>query len=261
MEQCSEVSPSTEETQPKACSLVEERLEKDAALKVDSTVQVREILDLDPKRHVEEGAEHITDQSLTPHVDIQKQPGGKASRMWHSTSAGCMFGLVCHQSLLTGNLEAGPINRQDPEDNGDTAEEENKGLLHGDAVIEPGGSDEDGEFSASDFDIESILDDQRSDTTSLRSSILEHSYMNGRRYHRYRHGRYPIPNDEAEQNREDMLHTMMIEATDGRLFYAPIGPHPQKIIDLGTGTGLWAIESERPTSWPERTMELTGNSG
>ncbi|KAK3192095.1 hypothetical protein K4F52_001722 [Lecanicillium sp. MT-2017a] len=213
MEQCSEVSPSTEETQPKACSLVEERLEKDAALKVDSTVQVREILDLDSKRHVEEGAEHITDQSLTPHVDIQKQPG-----------------------------EAGPINSQDPEDNGDTAEEENKGLLHGDAVIEPGGSDEDGEFSASDFDIESILDDQRSDTTSLRSSILEHSYMNGRRYHRYRHGRYPIPNDEAEQNREDMLHTMMIEATDGRLFYAPIGPHPQKVIDLGTGTGLWAIE-------------------
>jgi hypothetical protein len=121
-------------------------------------------------------------------------------------------------------------------------EEESRGLLHGDTLIEPGGSDEDGEFSASDFDIESILD-SRSDSTSLGSSILEHSYHNGRRYHRYRHGRYPIPNDEAEQNREDMLHTMMMEATDGRLFYAPIDPNPQKVIDLGTGTGLWAIES------------------
>lgn len=36
---------------------------------------------------------------------------------------------------------------------------------------------------------------------------------------------------------------MMLEATDGRLFYAPLGDNPQKIADLGTGTGLWAIES------------------
>ncbi|OAA58349.1 hypothetical protein ISF_06888 [Cordyceps fumosorosea ARSEF 2679] len=121
--------------------------------------------------------------------------------------------------------------------------EASRGLLHGDADIEPGGSDEDGEFSATEFDADSVIDsDDFSDSTSLRPSILEHSYVNGRRYHRYRHGRYPIPNDEAEQSREDMLHTMMMEATDGRLFYAPIGPNPQKVIDLGTGTGLWAIE-------------------
>ncbi|KEY66307.1 hypothetical protein S7711_02769 [Stachybotrys chartarum IBT 7711] len=122
-----------------------------------------------------------------------------------------------------------------------------QGLLHGDAVIEAGGSDDDGEFSPAAFDAaDSVYDDDgssRSDSASLRSSILEHSYVNGRRYHRYRHGRYPIPNDESEQNREDMLHTMMLEATDGRLFYAPIVSHPQKVIDLGTGTGLWAIES------------------
>lgn len=68
--------------------------------------------------------------------------------------------------------------------------------------------------------------------------------MNGRQYHRYRHGRYPIPNDDTEQNREDMLHNMMLEATDGKLYYAPIGDHPQKIIDLGTGTGLWAMDSK-----------------
>ena len=130
----------------------------------------------------------------------------------------------------------------DPTIGPEEGEEESRGLLHGDALIEPGGSDDDGEFSASDFDIESILD-SRSESTSLGSSILEHSYHNGRRYHRYRHGRYPIPNDEAEQHREDMLHAMMMESTDGRLFYAPINPHPQKVIDLGTGTGLWAIES------------------
>ncbi|KAK7987135.1 hypothetical protein PG988_002123 [Apiospora saccharicola] len=34
----------------------------------------------------------------------------------------------------------------------------------------------------------------------------------------------------------------MMEVTNGRLFYAPIDQHPQKIVDLGTGTGIWAIE-------------------
>lgn len=39
-----------------------------------------------------------------------------------------------------------------------------------------------------------------------------------------------------------MLHAMMLEATDGRRFFAPIPDHPLKILDLGTGTGIWAIE-------------------
>nr|RBQ84268.1 hypothetical protein FVER53263_06795 [Fusarium verticillioides] len=123
----------------------------------------------------------------------------------------------------------------------ETPPDDNPGLLHGNAVIEAGGSDEDGEFSASEFDPDDSSS-LRSSSTSINSSILEHSYQNGRRYHRYRHGRYPLPNDEAEQNREDMLHAMMLEATDGRLFYAPVGDNPQRIADLGTGTGIWAIE-------------------
>ncbi|XDG08187.1 hypothetical protein ABKA04_007802 [Annulohypoxylon sp. FPYF3050] len=52
----------------------------------------------------------------------------------------------------------------------------------------------------------------------------------------------PIPNDETEQNREDMKHVAILELTRGKNFFAPIGDHPQKIIDLGTGTGTWAIE-------------------
>jgi hypothetical protein len=34
----------------------------------------------------------------------------------------------------------------------------------------------------------------------------------------------------------------MKELLDGRLFLAPIGDNPQKIIDLGTGFGQWTIE-------------------
>ncbi|KAL7818341.1 S-adenosyl-L-methionine-dependent methyltransferase [Trichoderma gracile] len=130
-------------------------------------------------------------------------------------------------SLAGAAPRSSPVGKLSPPRVADeAAAAEHLGLLHGNAIIEPGGSDEEGEFSPSEYD----------------SAIYDHSFVNGRRYHRYRHGRYPIPNDEAEQNREDMLHTMMLEATDGKLFYAPIGDYPQKILDLGTGTGLWAIE-------------------
>ncbi len=77
------------------------------------------------------------------------------------------------------------------------------------------------------------------------------------RYHYFRHGKYPIPNDDIEQNREDMKHAMVMELTDGKLYNAPIGANPQRMVDLGTGTGLWAIES---TCAPLASRSLTGPS-
>ena len=35
---------------------------------------------------------------------------------------------------------------------------------------------------------------------------------------------------------------MMILRTDEKLHLAPIGKHPQRILDLGTGTGIWCID-------------------
>jgi hypothetical protein len=97
--------------------------------------------------------------------------------------------------------------------------------------------DVDRDFDPEEMDMESL-----GESVSLTSSIYQHCYRHGRRYHMYRLGRYPLPNDDDEQNREDMKHAMMLEMLDGKLFFAPIGDHPQKIIDLGTGTGIWAIE-------------------
>lgn len=54
-------------------------------------------------------------------------------------------------------------------------------------------------------------DRSSADSASLTSSVLDHEYENGRRFHRFRHGRYPMPNDETEQDREDMKHTMFLE--------------------------------------------------
>ncbi|EFX02944.1 hypothetical protein CMQ_2873 [Grosmannia clavigera kw1407] len=79
-------------------------------------------------------------------------------------------------------------------------------------------------------------------STSATSSIYAHTFEHGRRYHHFKNGRYPLPDDDEEQKREDMKHAMMLELTDGKLFHAPVGDNPQQILDIGTGTGIWAID-------------------
>lgn len=39
-----------------------------------------------------------------------------------------------------------------------------------------------------------------------------------------------------------MQHAMMTALLHNRLFWAPIDPELKQVIDLGTGTGIWAIE-------------------
>ncbi|KAL1963049.1 hypothetical protein VTN77DRAFT_8797 [Rasamsonia byssochlamydoides] len=78
-------------------------------------------------------------------------------------------------------------------------------------------------------------------TASLTSSVLDYRHENGRRYHGYRDGSYLLPNDETEADRLDMIHEMTLTIMDRKLFLAPI-KSPQRAIDLGTGTGLWAID-------------------
>lgn len=36
----------------------------------------------------------------------------------------------------------------------------------------------------------------------------------------------------------------VMRVASGKLFYAPIGDNPQKILDLGTGTGIWAVDGQ-----------------
>ena len=35
----------------------------------------------------------------------------------------------------------------------------------------------------------------------------------------------------------------MVKLLCGQLYFAPIGERPNEILDIGTGTGIWAIES------------------
>ncbi|KAI2633472.1 S-adenosyl-L-methionine-dependent methyltransferase [Xylaria nigripes] len=62
------------------------------------------------------------------------------------------------------------------------------------------------------------------------------------RYHIYREGRYSLPNDEIEQQREEIMHILVMDILDQQLYLAPLAEPPRKILDVATGIGLWAIE-------------------
>ncbi|CAK7201625.1 hypothetical protein SEUCBS139899_004334 [Sporothrix eucalyptigena] len=98
------------------------------------------------------------------------------------------------------------------------------------------GDDSDSD-SASSLDPETI----KSTTTSLRSSVYDYVEENGRTYHRYKEGKYPLPNDIQEQARLDLQHAVFLLMAHGKSYLAPIDK-PKRVLDFATGTGIWAIE-------------------
>ncbi|KAB8234284.1 S-adenosyl-L-methionine-dependent methyltransferase [Aspergillus alliaceus] len=81
-----------------------------------------------------------------------------------------------------------------------------------------------------------------SDTTSLNSMITAYRYENGRRYHAYRDGAYWGPNDEMQNEQLDIAHHMFTMLLGDKLCLAPISDNIQRVLDVGTGTGIWAID-------------------
>ena len=61
------------------------------------------------------------------------------------------------------------------------------------------------------FDDGYETDSNPSISTSLASSMRNYKYENGRRYHRFREGRYNFPNDDMEQDREDLKHALVVK--------------------------------------------------
>ncbi|KIX08763.1 uncharacterized protein Z518_03420 [Rhinocladiella mackenziei CBS 650.93] len=92
-------------------------------------------------------------------------------------------------------------------------------------------------------EVDSTLgDDLSTYTESIKSTLFQSVVENGRGYHKFRDGQYILPEDEFEQERLDMQHAMFLRSFGGKLFLAPIERTMQDVLDLGTGTGSWAID-------------------
>ncbi|KAL0934583.1 methyltransferase domain-containing protein [Colletotrichum truncatum] len=90
-------------------------------------------------------------------------------------------------------------------------------------------------------------------TMSLSASVRDYAFENDRRYHRYREGRYHFPNDDPEQQREYIKHIIMTSLLGGELFQAPLKT-PQKVLDVGTGTGYpgaAVVGNDLSPIWPD----------
>ncbi|KAE9568335.1 hypothetical protein CGMCC3_g15560 [Colletotrichum fructicola] len=96
-------------------------------------------------------------------------------------------------------------------------------------------------------DAVSVLGSISSSSASVSSSILDYRTENGRTYHRYKDGKYSYPNDETESDRLEMQHNLFLVTYDNKLGTAPpndtsLGVEVKRVLDVGTGTGVWAVE-------------------
>ncbi|KAF9873066.1 methyltransferase domain-containing protein [Colletotrichum karsti] len=91
-----------------------------------------------------------------------------------------------------------------------------------------------------DDDTDEAISIYAGSSVSLSDSIRQYREIHGRTYTRMT--AYWGPNDEIQNELIDFNHCWITEFLGGRLFLAPISEHPQKILDLGTGTGIWAID-------------------
>jgi len=94
----------------------------------------------------------------------------------------------------------------------------------------------------SDYGSVSDYESLRSDTTSVTSSIFDYVFENGHTYHAYKAGQYLLPNDEKEQDRLDLQHHIFRLILGGDISRTKL-KEPHRIIDIGTGTGIWALDA------------------
>jgi SAM-dependent methyltransferase len=82
-----------------------------------------------------------------------------------------------------------------------------------------------------------------SDLSAILSTTMVHEqYVGSRRFVDGQDAPYQLPKDTTDLNRLDFQHFVLRQSLGGN-YIAPISPGPDsKILDVGTGTGRWAIE-------------------
>ncbi|EFX06413.1 methyltransferase type 11 [Grosmannia clavigera kw1407] len=93
-----------------------------------------------------------------------------------------------------------------------------------------------------DYDDDLAVNDVQSSTASITSSILNYRTFKGRTYHSDRGtAQYWGSNDGRHSDSLDMFYHATSLLLDEKLHLAPV-ENPKKVLDIGTGTGIWAID-------------------
>ncbi|PUU81285.1 S-adenosyl-L-methionine-dependent methyltransferase [Tuber borchii] len=96
-------------------------------------------------------------------------------------------------------------------------------------------------FDSDGSSIASSMSSAVRSNSSILSNVGNYKFEHDRRYHSYREGNWVLPNDQQEQDRMDIFHQMALLRMDDKLHLSPL-ENPRRILDIGTGTGIWAIE-------------------
>ncbi|KAH6884923.1 S-adenosyl-L-methionine-dependent methyltransferase [Thelonectria olida] len=95
------------------------------------------------------------------------------------------------------------------------------------------------DVAADDDSAVGVTDDELS-TASLRSSLREYHMLHGRGYHRDE--TYFLPSDEHESDRLDLQNHHLLLTFGGKSYFSPNADTAKRVLDVGTGTGVWAID-------------------
>lgn len=89
-------------------------------------------------------------------------------------------------------------------------------------------------------DADSLFSEATS-TQSITSSVLRFREIYRRTYQNYEGAEYWQPNDSKQNDGFDLQHHLMLLLAPNELFRAPVDKNPQSVLDVSTGTGIWAI--------------------
>ncbi|TVY73878.1 putative methyltransferase tdiE [Fusarium oxysporum f. sp. cubense] len=99
------------------------------------------------------------------------------------------------------------------------------------------------EEEAQHNDADSVISDPAESTASMTSSILSYRTIQGRTFHSERgNAQYWASNDEQQNESMDIVHHFLSLLLDDKLFLSPLKDNIQSALDIGTGTGIWAID-------------------
>ncbi|EQB56200.1 UMTA protein [Colletotrichum gloeosporioides Cg-14] len=107
-----------------------------------------------------------------------------------------------------------------------------------DTMVVVGFDDDDDHDSFMDSSASSL----RESTASLNDSVHQFRTIHGRTYQISETTDYWAPNDEAHIEGFDITHHYLLILMKNKLFGAPIKDDHLKILDVGAGTGVWAID-------------------